>query len=221
MPAFLIGAPVDDSMLTSRNELRLTVRGRSDVRPLAPGDTVFARARELGINAGVAGFFLRFCALVGPVVTTCSWQPCVTCGRMVGAFGSSVGESMTNQLSELAPRYGVRRHLARLPGAAGRCALRSLGPVARLCADSLAGTACAAIYDWRHRPFSLTRATGVRATRQLALADGRWGSCGGRWSQRQLDVHDGHALCGPWPPVACRRGQLACIRNAVFLKLAG
>src|SRR5690606_10565487 len=47
----------------------------------------------------------------GSVLTTCTWEPCVTCGRRVGAFGATVLESMRNQVSELAPRYGPRRHL--------------------------------------------------------------------------------------------------------------
>ena len=171
MPAFLIGRPVDDSILTSRNELKLTVRGRADVRPLAPGDTIFARARDLGVNAGVAGFFLPYCSLVGSVVTTCAWQPCVTCGRMVGAFGSSVGESMANQVSELGPRYGVRRHLASYQ------ALQAAG--LRLASDRSLGFAlihlpvphAPAIYDRRTGHFSLSVSGDAGYFDSLALAD--------------------------------------------------
>ena len=46
MPAFLIGRPVDDSILTSRNELKPTVRGRADVGR-SPPVTLFSRARGI------------------------------------------------------------------------------------------------------------------------------------------------------------------------------
>jgi hypothetical protein len=111
MPSFISGAIVEDAALVGRNELRLTVRGHAEPRRWTADHTVFARARPLGVNSAVAGFFLPYCALIGEALTSCSWQPCVTCGRLVGAFGGTVTESMANQVSELAPRYGRRRHL--------------------------------------------------------------------------------------------------------------
>jgi hypothetical protein len=112
MPAFLTGLRVTDSRLVGRNQLLLTVDGRADARSWTGGDTVFAAARGLGLNTGLVGFFLPYCAMIGDSLTTCDWQPCVTCGRLTGVFGNSVGESMWYQASELAPRYGRRRHLA-------------------------------------------------------------------------------------------------------------
>ncbi len=50
--------------------------------------------------------------MVGDSLTTCQWQPCVTCGRLTGVFGNSLGESMWHQASELGPQYGRRRHMA-------------------------------------------------------------------------------------------------------------
>jgi hypothetical protein len=111
MPSFITGAIVEDAALVGRNELQLTIRGRADPLRWTARDTVFARARALGVNSAAAGFFLPYCALIGEALTACAWQPCVTCGRLVGAFGSSVWESMRNQVSELGPRYGRRRHL--------------------------------------------------------------------------------------------------------------
>jgi hypothetical protein len=111
MPSFITGAIVDDAALVKRNELRLTMRGRADPLRWTAQDTVFAKARALGVNSAVAGFFLPYCALIGEALTSCTWQPCVTCGRLVGAFGGTVAESMRNQVSELAPNYGRRRHL--------------------------------------------------------------------------------------------------------------
>jgi hypothetical protein len=110
MPAFLTGLRVTDSVLVSRNQLRLDVDGRTFV--WSGDDTIFARVRQRGMNTGLAGFFLPYCAMVGDQLTTCAWQPCVTCGRLTGVFGTSLGESMWHQASELAPQYGRRRHAA-------------------------------------------------------------------------------------------------------------
>jgi hypothetical protein len=222
MPAFLVGAPVDDSMLTSRNELKLTVRGRPDVTPLTPGDTVFARARALGMNAGVAGFFLPYCSLVGPVVTTCSWQPCVTCGRMVGAFGSSVGESMANQVSELAPRYGVRRHLAgyrALQAAALALAPdRSLGFVL----IHLPVPHAPPIYDRRTAHFSLTVSGESGYLDSLALVDRSLGElrrsmeANGSWTATTVILFADHGRRSLADGVSVAHPEVP-----FFLKLAG
>ncbi len=198
MPAFLVGTPVDDSILTSRNELRLTLRGHSTSLALTPGDTVFARARALGVNTGVAGFFLPYCSLVGSVVTTCSWQPCVTCGRMVGAFGSSVRESMANQVSELAPRYGVRRHLASYralqAAALAQAPDRSLG----FALIHLPVPHAPPIYDRRTGHFSLTVPAGEGYFDSLALADKSLGElrrameANGSWTATTVMVFADH-----------------------------
>jgi len=90
---------------------------------------------------------------------------------MVGAFGSSVGESMTNQVSELAPRYGVRRHLASYQ------ALQAAG--LRLASDRSLGFAlihlpvphAPAIYDRRTGHFSLSVSGDAGYFDSLALAD--------------------------------------------------
>ncbi len=222
MPAFLVGAPVDDSMLTSRNELKLTVRGRPDVTPLTPGDTVFARARALGMNAGVAGFFLPYCSLVGPVVTTCSWQPCVTCGRMVGAFGSSVGESMANQVSELAPRYGVRRHLAGYRALAGRGARASSGSLAGICVDPPARAACAAHLRSAYRSFQPHGFRRVGVSRQpRSRGSVAWRAAPVHGSQRQLDGDDGHPFRGSRPPLARGWRQRRSPGSAIFPEACG
>ena len=99
------GLRVEDARLVGRNQLRLQVQGRPDPFVWRGADTIFAGARALGVNTGLAGFFLPYCAMVGDSVTTCEWQPCVTCGRLTGVFGNSLGESMWHQASELLPQY--------------------------------------------------------------------------------------------------------------------
>ncbi len=110
MPSVLTGRAVRQAHLTGRDELELTYVDGESAR-FSPDVTVFARARRMGVDSGLAGFFLPYCSMIGDVLTACTWEPCVTCGRRVGAFGATLVESMRNQISELAPRYGPRRHL--------------------------------------------------------------------------------------------------------------
>ena len=60
MPAFLTGLRVDDARLVGRNQLRLQVQGRAEPFVWSGADTIFARVRTLGINTGLAGFFLPY-----------------------------------------------------------------------------------------------------------------------------------------------------------------
>jgi hypothetical protein len=170
MPAFIAGEPVEDARLVGRNQLVLRTRGRNEPVGWDARNTVFARARALGLNTGVAGFFLPYCSLLAGVVTACEWQPCVTCGRMVGVYGDTVWESMRYQASELAPAYGRRRHLA------GYRALQSAA--LRLGPDRTLGFALLhlpvphdpPIYDRTGR-FSLRTPAGTGYFDNLALVD--------------------------------------------------
>ena len=58
MPAYLTGLRVEDARLVGRNQLRLQVQGRPDPFVWRGADTIFAGARALGVNTGLAGFFL-------------------------------------------------------------------------------------------------------------------------------------------------------------------
>ena len=171
MPAFLTGLRVTDARLVGRNQLRLQVEGRAGAFVWSGADTIFARARAAGVNTGLAGFFLPYCAMIGDSLTTCQWQPCVTCGRLTGVFGNSLGESMWHQASELAPQYGRRRHLA---------AFRTLQEASvALAADPSIGLALLhlpvphepGIYDRARSDFSIRAAAGDPYTHNLALAD--------------------------------------------------
>ena len=171
MPGVLSGRVITDSRLAGPNQLLVEAAGVEGSVRWSGADTVFGDARRLGVNTGVAGFFLPYCALIGDVLTTCTWQPCVTCGRMVGAFGETVRESMKNQLSELVPRYSRRRHLAAYR------ALREAG--LRLAVDPSIGLALVhlpvphapPIYDAASGTFSFDRPEGPGYYDNLALAD--------------------------------------------------
>ena len=171
MPAILTGREVTGAVLVGRNRLQLTLGAQGGTDVLEGEDTVFARARGQGVNTGLAGFFLPYCSMLSGSLTRCTWEPCVTCGRRVGAFGDSVLESMANQVSELAPRHGPRRHMQ---------AYRSLQAGALdLVADPTLGMVLVhlnvphdpAIYDRRIADFSLRSPARRDYYDNLALAD--------------------------------------------------
>lgn len=171
MPSYLTGLRVTESTLVGRNQLELRVEGRQDVLTWSGRQTLLPKVRALGLNTGLAGFFLPYCAMLGDALTTCTWQPCVTCGRLTGVFGNSVGESMWHQASELAPRYGRRRHLAAYR------ALQAAGLA--LAADPAIGMALVhlgvphepTIYDRVEADYSFGAVTGDEYAHNLALVD--------------------------------------------------
>ncbi len=222
MPSFISGAIVEDAALVGRNEMRVTLRGQSRPIRWTAAHTIFARARPYGVNTAVAGFFLPYCALIGEALTSCAWQPCVTCGRLVGAFGRSVAESMRNQVSELAPRYGRRRHLE---------AYRELQAAAlELAADPSIGLALLhlpvphdpPIYDRARGEMSLSVASGRGYFDNLALADRSLGELraamerGGVWERTTILLFGDHGRR------ALRDGvSIADPRVPFIVKLAG
>ena len=171
MPSVVTGLHVRESRLVARNQLRLEADGRNAPFVWASADTIFARAREERINTGLAGFFLPYCAMIGDALTSCDWQPCVTCGRLTGVFGTTLGESMWHQASELLPQYGRRRHRA----AFERLRASSLA----LAGDPSIGLALLhlnvphepGIYDRDREAFTLRPPRGDPYVHNLALAD--------------------------------------------------
>jgi hypothetical protein len=222
MPSFITGAIVEDAALVGRNELRLTLHGRAQPIRWTPDGTVFAKARPFGVNTAVAGFFLPYCALIGEALTSCTWQPCVTCGRLVGAFGDSVAESMRNQVSELAPRYGRRRHLE---------AYRELQAAAiGLVSDPSIGFALLhlpvphdpPIYDRALGDVSLSVKPGRGYFDNLALADRSLGELRAAMEQHGLWEHTTILLFGDHGRRTLRDGvSIADPRVPFIVKLAG
>ena len=198
MPSFLTGLRVTESKLTGRNQLQLKVDGRQEFLTWSGDLTIFPRARALGLNAGLAGFFLPYCAILGDTLSTCTWQPCVTCGRLTGVFGNSVGESMWHQASELVPRYSRRRHLA---------AYRALQAAGQgLAADPAIGLALIhlpvphepGIYDPVRADFSMRALAGDGYVHNLALVDRSLGELrgslerSGLWDRTTVMVFGDH-----------------------------
>lgn len=198
MPSFLTGLRVTESSLKGRNQLQLKIEGRQEFLTWSAESTIFPRARALGLNTGLAGFFLPYCAILGDTLTTCTWQPCVTCGRLTGVFGNSVGESMWHQASELVPGYSRRRHLA---------AYRALQDAGRrLAADPAIGFALIhlpvphepGIYDPAQGDFSMSALAGDGYVHNLALVDRSLGELrealarSGLWDRTTVMVFGDH-----------------------------
>ncbi len=112
IPSYLTGRIVTRALVTGPNRLLIQIEGASSMEPLGSQPHVFSKARAMGLNTALAGWFMPYCAFLSADLNACSWEPCVTCGRRVGSYGSSVGESLVNQLSELGPRHGPRQHIA-------------------------------------------------------------------------------------------------------------
>jgi hypothetical protein len=167
----LSGRRVADSVLTGRNQLRVTFAGAASATPWTGADTVLADARGLGLNTAVAGFFLPYCALAGDALTTCTWEACVTCGRMVGAYGETVAASMANQVSELVPNYSRRRHLAAFRGLREASLRFATDPSLGFALLHLPVPHAPPIYDARSGAFSYARPDGPGYFDNLVLAD--------------------------------------------------
>lgn len=111
MPGYISGQFVSKAFVAGRNELNVTFEGEGQGTRWGSDPDVFSKARGLGFNTGLAGWFLPYCSTIGRHLTRCSWRPCTTCGRRSGAYGRTLPESMRLQISELGPRYLRRRHI--------------------------------------------------------------------------------------------------------------
>ena len=170
IPSVLTGRAVRQARLTGRDRLELTFADGGTAGFTAE-TTLFARARDLGVASGLAGFFLPYCSMLAGALTTCTWQPCLTCGRRVGAFGGSLPESVYNQISELAARYGPRRHLRAYRALQQRALELAADPAVGLAFVHLPVPHDPSIYDRHTREFSLW-AVGRRDYHDnVALAD--------------------------------------------------
>ena len=171
MTSYLTGLRVRETVLVGRNQMQLKIAGRPDVVTWAAGDTLFPKVRALGLNTGLAGFFLPYCPILGDTLTTCAWEPCVTCGRLTGVFGKSVGESMWHQVSELFPRYGRRRHLATFRGVQEAGLALAADPTIGMGVIHLGVPHDPVIYDRRRGDYSLRAVEGDGYLHNLALVD--------------------------------------------------
>ena len=169
----------------------------------AAGDTIFPKVRALGLNTGLAGFFLPYCPILGDTLTTCTWEPCVTCGRLTGVFGKSVGESMWHQVSELVPRYDRRRHLATFRGVQEAGLALAADPTIGMAVIHLGVPHDPVIYDRRRGDYSLRAVEGDGYLHNLALVDRSLGELrdametAGLWDRTTVIVLGDHGRRSP------------------------
>ncbi len=198
MPSYLTGLRVTEATLIGRNRLQLKVDGSPGVSTWSGQQTLFPKARALGLNTGLAGFFLPYCAMLGDTLTRCTWQPCVTCGRLTGVFGNSVGESMWHQASELAPRYGRRRHLAAYRAVQATGLALAADPAIGMALVHLGIPHEPTIYDRARGDFSLGAVHGDEYAHNLALVDRSLGELrqaleqSGLWDRTTVMVFGDH-----------------------------
>lgn len=171
MPSFLNGARVTDAALVGRNQLMIQSASGAGRTAWSSAQTLLPRVRALGSNAGLAGFFLPYCALIGDSLAECSWEPCVTCGRLTGVFGSSFADSLWYQVAELAPRYGPRRHLGAFRAVQASALQLAADPTVGFAVLHLPVPHAPTIYDRDRGENRLSGARGDGYLHNLALAD--------------------------------------------------
>ena len=171
MPSFLNGTRVTDAALVGRNRLMIESAGDTRRAAWSSAQTLLPRVRTLGFNAGLAGFFLPYCALIGDSLAECSWEPCVTCGRLTGVFGSSFADSLWYQVAELAPRYGPRRHLGAFRAVQASALQLAADPTLGFAVLHLPVPHAPTIYDRERGEYRLSGAQGDGYLHNLALAD--------------------------------------------------
>jgi hypothetical protein len=85
IPSLLAGRRIDK--IRSTLDGALSYRDESQNRWVAydPNATLFAVARQSGLTTGVSGWFIPYCRLFAPVLSSCSWVPTAGSIEVLGA----------------------------------------------------------------------------------------------------------------------------------------
>ena len=106
VPSLFTGKIVEKSRIDNLDDLELLYREASDYHLFSRATTAFSRAHALGLNTGIAGWYLPYCRLFP--FTSCYWEPIAGVFlRSDYARYLSFPQSMWFQLSE---------QLAEVPG---------------------------------------------------------------------------------------------------------
>ena len=94
MPALTTGRAVFDAGPAGASELRLTLAGTGGSLLWSGQSNVFSRARELGFNTGLVGWYHPYARVLGSSLNFCFWHPYppFELGR-----GHTFGETLLNQ----------------------------------------------------------------------------------------------------------------------------
>jgi hypothetical protein len=85
MPSYINGRRVKSSVAESAGSLQITYSDTGEVGIWGSQPSVFSKARAMGVNAGVLGWYLPYCRVFGSSLPQCSWVaraiPANTMGR--------------------------------------------------------------------------------------------------------------------------------------------
>lgn len=94
MPALTSGRLVQRAVEVDSNTLAVTFAGDDRPMPWSAAPSVFAKVRELGMNAGVVGFTHPYCRVLNRDLTSCFWEQL----RLPSySMGEGFGEILFNQ----------------------------------------------------------------------------------------------------------------------------
>jgi hypothetical protein len=73
LPSLITGRLVSWSHRTTANELMLTFADDNKTVPWSAQPSVFSRARTMGLNSALVGWYHPYCRIIGSSLTKCSW----------------------------------------------------------------------------------------------------------------------------------------------------
>lgn len=111
IPSLLTGRVVEDADVSGPHELLLTIKGEAEKLPWSKQENVFSRARSIGAETGVVGWYHPYCRILGASLTHCAWWPVyqTSVGR---ADASSFFGSVSDDFAAILPTNGRRLHIA-------------------------------------------------------------------------------------------------------------
>jgi len=78
LPSLITGRLVSWSHRTAANELMLTFADNNETVPWSAQPNVFSRARTMGFNTALAGWYHPYCRIIGNSLTKCFWETAST-----------------------------------------------------------------------------------------------------------------------------------------------
>jgi hypothetical protein len=116
LPSLFTGKIVEKSRIDNLDDLKLLYRGASNYHLFSKETTAFSRAHALGLNTGIAGWYLPYCRLFP--FTSCYWEP-ITSVFLRGdyaqylSFLQSMWFQLSQQLAEVPGVYAVHASVGR------------------------------------------------------------------------------------------------------------
>ena len=108
MPSLITGKQVTEAHPVNPSELMITFRGANEAVGWSTQPNIFSKARGLGFNTAVVGWYHPYCRVIGSHLTTCSWQE--ESGSVAGNH-QMLSETMLNQVYSLWPWRPRQYHI--------------------------------------------------------------------------------------------------------------